>query len=954
MDEAENFVRALSQLQGFDPGVYSKKLQKASKSTKCLQYFNYHGPDDVEQNGAFFDHIGCADLVNLLSAASIARCIAHSSDDYGFRGAVDVAKADDLSRKTVAKLIGSLFGDYINTQLTAEGMPTLQQLRENRGFLDAYHQLLRSRPFDRNVLSRNDGREYTTALLYCFEYFQRGPGFDICEEISAENEDIQHWVELLRQWLLLSESEDFRNNHPDFKIETVLTSVGGVLALKGYPDATTREVVEHLSERAVGDILHWEVSDDVNQFRLLGQEIWASWDTATFDYQDAVVQAINSTRTETSTTHSNSRGGAGAGAIAYYTTTTTYFGDKVDEFMSAFWETSLFRGRAGNRVRTHTSNPWTSTFGCFRPGTQVLVNSKGGTKSIEELSEHDQVLTRGGQSDSDSKQWGQCSGEVVRQAAIDGDHRRLLFGFNGERPFVSASHVFHTTTGLRAIDPEGAKMENPWLDVGRLRVGHQLIWTADGSTYKPVDIESFEFEEADCMYIYGVHLRHGLRSYHADGYLVHLNYPEITAKSIADRLKTIDLATQRRMLAGLNELGPLFERFGATTLLEALNKQITDEYTSKNPLNPLAVPTAHDPHGKRQKQMRLQHLKRQWRLQDDKMPKSPGARSPFLLPSVSVFEGVVAVDGEYCKNALVKDGTIAWSRPLGGTTQWEHAYLLLDNGHLTGQGRIYYSHDPDNFDQESSRQILAFPIKQSLPKAVLQAHELRDPRARSLVDSTPFSFAANSLFVTTARVESPPLAASITSTLAATSPQAQDTGNQWEKLEQYALSYNTADWSDSDGSVTHPAKYLDIATAMHQESKTFAARIPSLDAIRDAAYAKAQDGLTFADVGDFYSCHQYVNQKSGGTVYEFQCTNPEIIAQQADGWTAEAPKYTDLTFKDLGLDDLHIPFVFSVMQLELSEDAMGVSGIVREFDAKVRPPSESYLLRPESTLVFGR
>lgn len=954
MDEARNFVRVLSRLQGFDLGLYSKKLQKASKSTKCLQYFNYHGPGNVEQNSALFDHVDCADLVNLLAAASIARCIARSSDDYGFRGAVDVAKANDLSRKTVAKLISSLFGDYINTHLITEGMPTLQQLREHPGFFDAYHQLLLSGPFDHNVLSRNDGREYTTALLYCFVYLKRGPGFDICEEISAENEDTQHWVEILRQWLRLSESDDFKNKHPEFKIEHVLTSVGGVLALKGYPDATTKEVVKHLSERAVGDILHWQLSDDVNQFRILGQDIWASWDTATFDYQDAVVQAINSVRTEKSHTHSNSRGGPGAGAIAHYTTTTSYYGDKVDEFMSAFWATSLFKSRAGKRVRSHQSGPITTLFGCFRPGTQVLVDSKGGTKSIEELSENDPVLTRGGQSDSDSKQWGQCSGEVVRQAAIDDDQRRLLFGFNGQRPFVSASHVFHTTTGLRAIDPEGAKMENPWLDVGRLRVGHQLIWTADGSVYEPVGIESIESDEADCMYLYGVHLRHGLRSYHADGYLVHLNYPEITAKSIADRLKTIDLATQRRMLASLNELNPLFERFGATTLLEALSKQITDEYTSRNPLNPLAAPTAHDPHGKRQKQMHLQHLKRQWRLQDDNMSKSPGARPPFLLPSVSVFEGVVTVEGEYCKRALVKDGTIAWSRPLAGMTQWEHGYLSLDSGHLTGQGCIYYSPDPDNFDQESGRQILAFPTERSPQKAVLQAHELTDPRARSLIDLTPSHFAANSLFSTTAQVKTLPPTASVTSTLAATSSGAQGTDNQWEKLDPYALSYNAADWSDSNQSVTHPAKYLDIVTAMHQESKTFAARIPSLDAIRDAAYAKAQDGLTFAAVGDFYSCYHYVNPQSGGTVYEFRCTHPEIIAQQADGWTADAPKYTDLTFKNLGLDDLHLPFVFSVMQVELSSDAMDVSGIVREFDAKVRPAPGSYLLGPESTLVFGR
>lgn len=80
-------------------------------------------------------------------------------------------------------------------------------------------------------------------------------------------------------------------------------------------------------------------------------------------------------------------------------------------------------------------------------------------------------------------------------------------------------------------------------------------------------------------------------------------------------------------------------------------------------------------------------------------------------------------------------------------------------------------------------------------------------------------------------------------------------------------------------------------------------------------------------------------------MYEFRCTRADLIAQQADGWAKEAPKYTDLTFTELGLPEVKLPFVFSAMRVELSADGQDVSGIVRRFDPKVSTASQS---------VYGR
>jgi hypothetical protein len=82
------------------------------------------------------------------------------------------------------------------------------------------------------------------------------------------------------------------------------------------------------------------------------------------------------------------------------------------------------------------------------------------------------------------------------------------------------------------VEPELARRENAWVDVGKLRTGHVLYQLkADHKSYDLVPITSIEVETfTKPRDVYGVHLRSGERSYHANGYLVSVNYPEITIK----------------------------------------------------------------------------------------------------------------------------------------------------------------------------------------------------------------------------------------------------------------------------------------------------------------------------------------------------------------------------------------------------------------------------------------
>jgi hypothetical protein len=117
--------------------------------------------------------------------------------------------------------------------------------------------------------------------------------------------------------------------------------------------------------------------------------------------------------------------------------------------------------------------------GCFIPGTLVWTDQ--GEVTIQSLRENNRVLTR-----ATSGEYGLKSDEVVALPVQSGV--AALWGFNDEPVFFTKNHVFHTTTGLRAIDPESTKMENTWLEVGNLRRGHTLLRTTDGETYQQVTI----------------------------------------------------------------------------------------------------------------------------------------------------------------------------------------------------------------------------------------------------------------------------------------------------------------------------------------------------------------------------------------------------------------------------------------------------------------------------------
>ena len=821
--------------------------------------------------------------------------------------------------------------------------------------------------FDHNALSQNVGRNYTIALLFCYEYFKHGPGFDLTEVLKEESEDMKHWISIFRSWIAHSQDSAFKEKHPNFRAENLIPSTGAVLSLNGYPDNDIQTLARHLQDRVVGDDIKWEITEDIRQYQMLGQIIWASWDSATSNFESAVQAAVHDSKVTYFPGHSRVNMPDPGHAQKS-------FGETVDQYMQAFWSTGLFRTRASNRTR---SVGGLSGGACFKPGTKVLTFK--GPKAIEDLVEGDDVLTRGGE----HKQWGRCSDEQVVHSTMSQKGPIQLFGFNEENPFFSAGHVFHTTMGLRALDPVLAKSENPWLNVGRLQVGHSVIRTDDGTHYHPVQINKLSVESASCPTIYGVHLHEGLRSYHADGYLVHLNYPEITTKSISRLLSSIEPTVRHSMLQHLSELQPLFERFGAQTLMTALDRQLRDDYTDLNPLQ--LWPTQHDQSPLKNA---VEHLRRGWFLQYENKD-APDRGIP--LPSVEVFEGVVMIDGAYCKSATAKGDLIMWSRRLP-ELGWEHCCIQLDAAFMMGNGYVYYSPDFEAFDPSDHRRVIAMPTKRNIPAALVVENSVTNPSVQTVLggsgtkpmplmksrtflprhleavlnqtegDFAPIStresvipkanfqelqsVALPSLSIKNAMVRATevPLPSTSNITLPAQA-------SAWPELDNYAVNYDLNEWSDVSSTVGSPRPYCQLFTTIDDESKvgpthlwssiadsyvyqTYLARIPELDAIRDATFADAQKHEVFGDVAEFYVCHRSKASVSGNTMYEFQCINPQLIAQLADNFDYREPQFNNLTFKNLGLD-IQLPFVFSVMQVTFSFDAQELTGVIRAFDPNV-------------------
>jgi hypothetical protein len=241
--------------------------------------------------------------------------------------------------------------------------------------------------------------------------------------------------------------------------------------------------------------------------------------------------------------------------------------------------------------------------------------------------------------------------------------------------------------------------ENPWAEVGRLSAGHILYRLGkDGRTYDQVPILDINWRQMpEVTEVYGVHLREGRRSYHANDYLVMVNYPEITLKRICSTLATFSQEDQVRLLQSLKELNPLFERFGIATVSEMVQREVD---AAKNNL------TARMYNVTENKLAGLAHAS--VCFNPEEIPTVDYSQLPYALPVVTLFDGVILVNGVVCEYGRVDNANseVRWSRFIS-QNMVEHGVLSIqDPRYHSGIGQICYSTDYDGDD------LLELPVFQ--------------------------------------------------------------------------------------------------------------------------------------------------------------------------------------------------------------------------------------------------
>ena len=583
--------------------------------------------------------------------------------------------------------------------------------------------------------------------------------------------------------------------------------------------------------------------------------------------------------------------------------------------------------------RLHNTREEKEIFGCFIPGTKVL--TQHGEISIENLSEGYRVVTR-----LQPRQYGVCSDELVSNTVCGST---LLCGFNSESPWFTPGHVFFTTTGIRAIDPAAAIRENPWLEIGTLSRGHVLFRANEDGTYDRVEIETINSAVVECSSVHGVHLREGLRSYHANGYLVHLNYPEITIKSVARLLRRLPAQLRLSLLLKFKELAPVFGRFGATTVAELIDREMADdELLAQMRMRPAdtEIPLA------------LKYQTRSFELSPSGLNRLEFG-SAADLPTVDVYDGVVFLNGVYCEHAQIGTRKVSWFRNMGDYWQFGAMNFGDDHKMLCGSGYIVHNQNQQPTHTEHRLNFRATSVG---------LHSPEEARQKVAVAPTDSSFAAEEMKIsdtqaddTTGDMAPQPAAMAMMSSEVSektgddTSPvdDIPDCG-EWPRksptvttrpMDMYTLIYDDSEFDTSATPLKQEKALFDVAYANVGSTdgiNSYTFTVPALDAIFAARReVDAANGADKIEDVQYYASEVYQNEKNN-TVCVIRMKNPDLLFMASDQYTGaddEKTVYRDLTFQKAN-STLKLPFVFSGLCFALDyKDDKITRGLIRTFDS---------------------
>lgn len=168
-------------------------------------------------------------------------------------------------------------------------------------------------------------------------------------------------------------------------------------------------------------------------------------------------------------------------------------------------------------------------FGCVVKGTQILM-CDGTNKAIENIKEWDKVSSESGGVST-------CSDELICNNKLT-----RLYAINNDEPFMSLDHAVKTQRGWCSLNPDISNEINGNYNVKKLEIGDTVYkverienGVVNYSEERVENINVKEFTKGEIQ-AHDIHFREGSMSYHCNGYLCLLNYPEITGKRISENM----------------------------------------------------------------------------------------------------------------------------------------------------------------------------------------------------------------------------------------------------------------------------------------------------------------------------------------------------------------------------------------------------------------------------------
>ena len=777
--------------------------------------------------------------------------------------------------------------------------------------------------------------QYSTSLIFTHQYLQNGPGFVMEGTVEEAHSKNLTWFSILQGWIKGADSvqaTDGKNATRSVVQGHMVRALCGALMQNGLPDTATEALYRKVQGTLTNEEMKKDISEDTQKalesMKHLGDSIWTAWDRKLDDFTSTICAGISHTWDRATVV------GTGPFAIKH-----TVYGDPVVAFMNDFMDLGVFDGTPSMIERSTREQIGSFLGGCFRSGTKVL--TRDSHVAIEDANEGLEVLTRAG----DQPQYGICSDEVVYQESGT-EGLKTLWGINDEVPFFTANHVFHTTTGLRAIDPAGSRSENPWIDVGTLQAGHVLLHTRDGRSYDEVPIHRLTSVATTDNRVYGLHLREGLRTYHANGFLVNLNYPEITIKSIGRALQQFSQPQRLSMLRAIHEIKPLLDRFGAHTMLDRLAVDI-NHASETSSMTPYAGPAV-------EVDICLNDLKRAWEI----VYESPDNMKDAVCNNIEVYEGLFFVNGELCSLASVSGNEVHWRRRLNG--RWEHGQIEFTSAFEIGHGTVNFgSYQQTMWGSHTSR-VTAYASRQSTIKLLDQqkvGQLTTDPRLSHLLESsTPlvpeaqgrdqavdtsiltaeagvgaslaYQVADHSPLERTSALEASSVAAAVSEGMVTEEAPAKTLETAYRYIDSYMLKYDVSPWDDARTLPAKPEDLFHLTTGHDKRTGLRTARIDELDVLSNAIHARSEKAITSLPP-ELYRC---VMVKEETLTYIVEILKPDLIAAHADGNDHEGElSLTNLTYRNLGLD-ITFPFLFSLLEVHPSWNAATMTGFCRSFD----------------------